>query len=502
MRRTWLARLRTTFRRLRWKMTLSYTIVTVGALVVLEFVLIFGGLLIVRRFFHSPLLARAIEQSYAQPLVAAARPYVKQTPVNVAELQAALNAYAVNALDNSDSRVTLGVSSSERESAFVVGSEGKVLAVIGAQFKGELSRPYQGLGPVSPLVAATLDGDPLGQRYAYLDGQLLLVTPILRESGMGTPMGAVGLSVPVPAIDRGLINDLLPVVGASLVVFTLGTGIIGTVFGFLTSRSLVRRLDHISTVADDWSKGDFSVFIQDRRGDELAALGERMNRMAEQLQNLVEQRNRLAVLQERNRIARDLHDSVKQQAFAAAGQIGAAKAHLARDAQAAETHLGEAEELIYSMRQELSLLIEELRPAALEEKGLGTALRDYGQRWSRRSGIMAEVEIIETCALPIETEQTFFRIAQEALANVARHSQATKAHISLACDQRRLVLKVADDGIGFDPQRRLAGFGLSSIRQRAATLSQGSVTVRSAPGEGTTIEVAARMDGQETRDDV
>jgi NarL family two-component system sensor histidine kinase LiaS len=491
---TKLSRLAAPFRRLMWKTTLSYTLVTVAALAVLELLLITGGLISVNRFFRSSLLPRALEQAYGQVIAGALRPHLRASPPDVDALQSVLAQYAEEApsLTGDGLAQPLGTESPDVVALVVVSPTGEVLAATGPRLAGTQGATYEAL-PVEglpPLIAAARDTAPLGRRYVFSDGAVLLASPLLDETGDDL-LGVLGWANPVPAVDRSVVRDLLPWIGLSLVAFTLGTGVIGTFFGFLTSRPLVRRLDHLASVSGKWSQGDFTAFVEDEGGDEIAALGRRMNRMAEQLQNLLDARDRLAVVEERNRIARDLHDSVKQQAFAAAGQIGAAKALLDRDVGAAEDRLEEAEELIYALRQELTLLIEELRPAALEEKGLGAALQEYAPRWSRRAGIEIDVRVECDAALALEAEVSFFRIAQETLANVARHSQARHVDLALSCCNGEAKLTVVDDGIGFQPQQVTAGFGLSSLRQRAASLPGGALTLRSAPGEGTTVEVRA-----------
>ena len=109
--------------------------------------------------------------------------------------------------------------------------------------------------------------------------------------------------------------------------------------------------------------------------------------MAVQLQQLMVTRRELVVVDERNRLARELHDSVKQQAFAAAAQISAARKLLTHDPEKAATRIEEAERLTFDLRRELTHLIQELRPAALEGKGLAVAVRTHTENWSRQNGI-------------------------------------------------------------------------------------------------------------------
>lgn len=242
----------------------------------------------------------------------------------------------------------------------------------------------------------------------------------------------------------------------------------------------------------------------DRSKDELGQLSRELNSMAGQLENLLETRGELATLEARNNFARDLHDSVKQQVFATSLQIAAARTLIEQDKEAAESHLARADEMVRLAQKELNVLIHEMRPAALEGKGLPAALSDYAADWSRRSEIPAEVHVRGEREMPLEIEQALFRVAQEALANVARHSGAGRAEVDLVYDADHLTLRVADDGRGFDPKERSQeGFGLRSMSERLEKLG-GRVDVESAPGEGTHVVSvcplagASREGGKET----
>jgi NarL family two-component system sensor histidine kinase LiaS len=192
------------------------------------------------------------------------------------------------------------------------------------------------------------------------------------------------------------------------------------------------------------------------------------------------------MVEERNRLARDLHDSAKQQSFAAAAQISAAKTLLPHDAQAAEAHVKEAERLIYDLRQELTRLIQELRPAALEGKGLAAAVREYAADWSRQNEIQLEVRVRRERSLPLHVEQTVFRIVQEGLANIARHSEAECAEIELVYNKHEISCTISDDGLGFDADRKRSGLGLRSMQERISALG-GKLIVKGVLGSGTHI---------------
>jgi len=280
----------------------------------------------------------------------------------------------------------------------------------------------------------------------------------------------------------------------SMLIITLFAGVVGITFGFLTARGLVSRLSLLSEATTSWSRGDFSVFVDDPSGDELGRLARRLNRMAKQLQNLLDERREMSVLEERNRLARDLHDSAKQQAFAASAQLGAARALLKQDPQAADAHLLEAEGLVYEVRQELTALIHELRPVGLKGRGLATALHEYAIDWAHQSGIEIDVRVQGERMLSLEVEQALFRIVQEALANVARHSQARHAEVLLVFDASSIALTVSDDGQGFDTSQGQDGLGLRSMRERAESL-KGTLTVESTLGRGARVSVSVPAGG-------
>ena len=157
-----------------------------------------------------------------------------------------------------------------------------------------------------------------------------------------------------------------------------------------------------------------------------------------------------------------------------------------RDPKAAEAHLSEAEQLIYDLRQELTTLILDLRPAALKGKGLVSAVGEYVADWSRQNGIMPDVYIQGERALPLAIAQSLFRVMQEALANIARHSEAKQVDIGLNYSRGAVTLTIADNGCGFDVDNRRRGYGLNSMQERVAALD-GTLTIESRLGQGTAV---------------
>ncbi len=295
--------------------------------------------------------------------------------------------------------------------------------------------------------------------------------------------GAMGPMELAQVILRIALEIVLP----TALILVVPTALVGALFGQITARWLDMRLESLEAVTRSWQTGDFSRQIRDNTGDEITSLAGRLNEMAAQLQELIQARQALAALEERNHLARELHDSAKQAGLAAIMQLGAARAHLATNPETAAAHLTEADELVHQIQQELTGLIWELRPAGLSGQGLNAALTSAVESWARQTGIPAVLSIADAFTLPGPLEEVVYRILQEALANVARHSRAGQVKIDLAIKNDRASLVVQDNGVGFDPsQIQATELGLVSMRERAAELG-GSLSNQSEPGQGTTI---------------
>lgn len=213
-----------------------------------------------------------------------------------------------------------------------------------------------------------------------------------------------------------------------------------------------------------------------------------VNRAALSIANmeLFEQTRDLAVMEERNRLARDLHDSAKQKAFAALAQLGTLNIMANAVPEGASPHLTEAETLIYEVIQELNFLIQEIYPIALQEKGLPSVLREYVFEWENRNDAVVNLTIKNERELSLEFEQAVYRVIQEALANVSRHSHAARVDISLVYNSDLLQVTMADDGCGFNVNKKATGLGFRSMRERISSI-RGTFQVQSAPGQGTRI---------------
>jgi NarL family two-component system sensor histidine kinase LiaS len=279
---------------------------------------------------------------------------------------------------------------------------------------------------------------------------------------------------------------LLTLVGRSVMILFLAVGVVGTIFGALTARGMVRRFRRVSQVTDAWSQGDFSEFIEDPVGDEISTLAVRLNHMAEQLQQFLKRSQAIAVSEERNRLARDLHDSAKQEALAASFHLGTALTLFERDPESAKSHLVEADSLVDSVRVELTDLILELRPPFTNGTRFDETINEYIIEWAHQTGIEATLNVDGFIDLPLEIKQAIYRIMQEALANVTRHSSADKVDVSLHFGDHSVEFCLSDDGVGFDIQQHYDGMGLDSMCERVESLS-GDFKLESEPGLGTKV---------------
>lgn len=212
--------------------------------------------------------------------------------------------------------------------------------------------------------------------------------------------------------------------------------------------------------------------------------------LIEELKSTQEKLRELAVVEERNRLARDLHDSVKQQVFAISMQLSAARTSLSETDKAYPSIL-EAERLAQQAGAELTTLIHQLRPSSLKRKSLTDAIKEHINEWSRQNKIETETQIDTVDSLSVQAEQALFRVLQEALSNVARHSKANKAMVTLKSERDDVVLTIEDNGIGFDAERIAKGVGLDSMGERLAAVN-GELQVSRIQSQGTRVTATIR----------
>lgn len=334
------------------------------------------------------------------------------------------------------------------------------------------------------------------------DHQPVATAPIFGADGAVT--GAVYLRLSdFPALGI-LLGNLTPFFISFIVPWLLVSGGLGMLYSWLVGRGFARRIARLTEASVDLADGALDRRIEDPSRDELGQLGRQFNAMADQLSaslrslrllaernaQLAEQTAQLAAVEERNRLARDLHDSVSQELFSLTMLAAAARRTLDTRPDLSAARLVEIEESARRALEETRSLIFALRPAALDGRGLAPALRDLTAALGERQGLGIDLRVSGERRLPLEHEQALFRIVQEALANVARHSGVRAAGVALRYADDSVALEVHDAGRGFDTEapRNPRAIGLLSMAERAEALG-GSLTLQSAPAQGTTISV-------------
>ncbi len=211
---------------------------------------------------------------------------------------------------------------------------------------------------------------------------------------------------------------------------------------------------------------------------------------------LYRQAEQLAVMRERQRLARELHDSVTQALYSLTLLAEAARR------MAGSGELRQAQEPLYRLNaiaqqalKEMRLLVYELRPLVLKREGLVGALQHRLDAVEGRAGVEARLLVHGEVKLPSEVEEALYRIVQEALNNALKHAAASAVTVTIHAEDQAAEIEVVDDGTGFDPQTANAGggMGLTTMRERAEKMGA-RLEVESAPGQGTTVKVSWKGD--------
>ncbi len=290
---------------------------------------------------------------------------------------------------------------------------------------------------------------------------------------------------------------------------SVGSTVVVTLAAYVLSNSLVvRRLERFREPLARFSQGEFGTRIpeQEESADEVGALARAFNEMAQDLERLrraTEARTQVrqrAILQERDRIARELHDGVAQLLGYVNTKAVAARLMVQRG------DTDGAQGLLRQLEVAAQEVFTDVRAAILGLKATGSPglvfpenLAQYVERFRELSGLPVEMEIGQVelpQPVPAETELQLLRITQEALANSHKHSGAGRAQVRVDITEEYVQLRVEDDGVGFDPSDAKGNgrphFGLSTMRERAEAID-GQLTIDSQPGKGTTVTVRAPL---------
>lgn len=269
-------------------------------------------------------------------------------------------------------------------------------------------------------------------------------------------------------------------------------------------RDNCRTMMAVPLVCKDEVYGGIALYFIDDRSSDHAALKEDISlamtfadqaALAIDNTRLKKQAEETAVIAERNRLARDLHDAVTQTLFSASLIAEVVPRIWSKNQEEGMKRLSELKQLTRGALAEMRTLLFELRPATLEEAPLEELLRQLSEAATGRGRIPVKLDIKGNSKLPAEVKIAFYRVAQEALNNIVKHSGAKNAVIELNINEDNQLdiivatLTVTDDGNGFDPGSVPAGhFGLGIMRERAGTVGA-ALRVDSGPGRGTSVEL-------------
>jgi signal transduction histidine kinase len=357
--------------------------------------------------------------------------------------------------------------------------------------------------------------DPASRPRAVLltgaAGILRIATPIDNEtaclschSESQRHLGVVLADVPVQALEQDLIRGLEVDLAISVLITLLVT--VGVYL--LIHRLVVRRVESFLPALASFAHGDLTARLPEggRAQDELGQLAGAFNQMADDLERHTRDqaaRTRLrqrAIVEERERIARELHDGIAQLLGFVNHKTMAVRLLLKKNqTHKADDQLQQIEEASHGLFVDVREAIIGLRTTDKAGVGLSSAVEDYTHQFSRLSGIPVDLTIgpgVGDIQLSAEAELQLLRIIQEALTNIRKHAGASRASVSLLKDETSLELAITDTGVGFkpgsadseDPPR----FGLSTMRERAESIGA-TFDLASAPGAGTRVSVRAPL---------
>ncbi|GAE25898.1 sensor histidine kinase LiaS [Halalkalibacter wakoensis JCM 9140] len=277
------------------------------------------------------------------------------------------------------------------------------------------------------------------------------------------------------------------------------TGFVG---GYVQADPIRKRVDQLVHGALRFERGTFTHRVEIEGEDEIAELGKRLNVMAQNFEEQVASLQRLsgeraemketikkaAVSEERQRLARDLHDAVSQQLFAISMMTAAIKQTMMQTSEQAVDQVEMVEKMANTAQAEMRALLLHLRPAHLEGKSLNTGIHQLFQEMKDKYEMDVAITIQEDMNIPKGIEDQIFRMVQEAISNVLRHAKATQLELQIKQTTQELKIKLIDNGIGFDAKHvQQNSYGLHTMRERMTEIG-GTLQIVSVPKKGTQIE--------------
>jgi signal transduction histidine kinase len=306
-----------------------------------------------------------------------------------------------------------------------------------------------------------------------------------------------------------------------LLLFGLAALAAAVAIAWLGARQLLRPLRALGTRATQIAEGDLSVPVTVARRDEVGELAQALESLRISLKDAladaghVHDAQRLSATrgrlldglfarqeEERQRIAHELHEGMLQSLAALALGLDSLKDELASAKEITRDRLARSRTMALAMIRDLRRLAIELRPPALNDLGLAPALRSHAESRLSEKGVRINFDAsdMDTRVSPL-LETSLYRVAQEAMDNIATHAQAKTANITLSNDGQALTLVIEDDGKGFEPAEVLAdpdavrGLGILSMQERIALVG-GTFSIESARGKGTRVKAEVPLEGE------
>lgn len=436
------------FKRLQWKLTLSYTLITSAVLFLSTSAIgLYGFFQLEQNLVYHEEIQRSLSSEIA---------LLKE--IHEGATQEQLDIWLEQAWQGGN----LTITKTEENNTAIIFPFGRLGLIDASTQILSIKEPVISLSPTqipNSSLQSELKQNPtqaFSQVFDETYGTIVSIIPIDTELYLlaELPMFTTSFWGWLPEFLRGLWRALL----LSL--------IIGTLFGYLASRGLVKRLKTIGQQAEIWSQGNFQNQVQDTTGDEITDLSYNLNQMALQLEDSLTAKTQLAALEERDRLARELHDTIKQQAFSAQMQLASLDLAQKSNPELVKEITGNLLELNKTMQEDLASIILALRPALLEDIGLVKALKRYTSDWQKQTAIEVSFKSVNLDKLSLDTQFALYRVAGETLKNIEKHARASQTSIQFDISNNTLEMNICDNGIGFNTQEKHNGFGLTSMQER------------------------------------
>ncbi|OIJ10142.1 hypothetical protein BKP35_13590 [Anaerobacillus arseniciselenatis] len=308
-------------------------------------------------------------------------------------------------------------------------------------------------------------------------------------------------------------NSFFKVVFIATVYVFLISFAVAFLYSFPLARYIKNQIEKLVDAANLFTRGKLTTRIKTEGTNEFSELSDSFNAMADNYEKqvlslqkllnenskLIEQAEQAASLEERRKLARDLHDAVSQQLFAISMTMAALPKLVEKNSDQAKKVFHDIEKMVNNAQQELRALIMHLRPVTLDGKSFQEGIRSLLEELKIKNNHLT-IELIDEqkTQLPSRIEDQLFRIIQEAISNMLRHASATSFEMKMFEKDQRLFIVLEDNGVGFnlEEMEKKGSYGLMTMKERMIELG-GNLTVLSYPNKGTKVELRVPIQKKE-----